>query len=116
MELTELPASTVLDDFPNFSNMSCLVHLYVDMDQFLRFSIRDEVFKIVESSFWVGVVGVKIAGELVQEDKPVGTEREYGHTGFVCTAGTTLLLLSFGGVSFNISCILVLSKLAELFI
>lgn len=53
------------------------------MDQFLRFSILDDVLRIVESSFCVGVVGVRIAGELVQDDNPVGTEREYGHAGFV---------------------------------
>lgn len=86
------------------------------MDQFLRFSIRDDVLRMVESSFWVGVVGVKIAGELVQEDSPVGADREYGQTGFVWTAGTTLLLFSLGGVSFNISCILVRSKLVEVLI
>lgn len=109
------PASTVLDDLPNFSNINCLVHLYVEMDQFFKFSILDEVFNTVASSFCIGLVGVRIAGELVHVDNPVGTEREYGHTGLASTADTMFPLFSFGGVSFSISCMLVLSKLELVF-
>lgn len=52
-----VPASTVLDVLPSFSNISCLVHLYVDMDQFLRDSILDELVLIKVFDSLVGLTG-----------------------------------------------------------
>lgn len=54
-----LPVSTVLDVLPSFSNISCFVHLYVEILQFLIVSIFDCcAFITVGSPFCVGLMGV----------------------------------------------------------
>lgn len=58
--ILSIPVSTVRDDFPSFSNINCLVHLYVDILQFLIVSILDACDLInAESPFWDGLVGVE---------------------------------------------------------
>lgn len=58
-----------------------------------------------------------MAGELVHVGREVGIDRVYGQLEFAAEADTLVLLPSSGGVSFNISCILVFSalKLTEVF-
>ena len=60
MELNHvnLPESTVRDVFPSFSYINCLVHLYVEILQFLMLSILLWAVRIVcVSPFWIGVFG-----------------------------------------------------------
>lgn len=105
-----LPASTVRDVFPNFSNINCFVHLYVEMDQFLIFSIREApVLITVESSF--GVVGVDW-GDV--EPTLEGPEFDLKLLAVSAVLATLFSVTFTGGVSFNISWMLVRSELALL--
>lgn len=57
-----LPASTVRDDFPSFSDKSCFVHLYVEMDQDFIVSILLELDRTKAPPFSeLGEVGVGVA-------------------------------------------------------
>lgn len=102
--------STVLDDFPSFSNINCFVHLYVDILQFLMVSILEAWDLIKEGSPLWGLVGVERFDGAIKEyvcetitRKPKSFKMNWKKLGGLSYWNTYANMLSFTMLSHTVS-------------